>query len=483
DPGDEARVVEICARLDGLPLAIELAAARIKVLTPAEILDRLARRLDLLSTGPRDVPRRQQTLRAAIGWSYDLLDEDTRRLFAELGVFAGGFTLAAAEAVCGPQALDGIAALADHSLLTRGGGRFGMLETVREYALERLDECGALDAVRDRHARAFAELLHGAERGMERPEMPDWLRRLDADRENAHAALRHANAAGDAATAQLLVGSLWRYWTMRGTLVEGRQLAVAALALDGAQPEVRMTAVNGAGVLAAEQGDFAAAREHFEEALALAQATGARDRVVRIGSNLGSLAMYEGDYETAIERYEQATAFARETGDDRSASLMLHNLGIAHSGAGRPERGIELLEESAQLARHAADPAHRTSAELSLAKLLLPRDEPRALALLHDSLRRSRELDDAYAIVECIETAAAAASRRGRPHEGALLWGAAGALRAQAGAMRQPDNEAWAAATTAALTDALGADAFAAAVAEGAALETDDAVSRALAIR
>src|SRR3954451_17323590 len=145
--GDEPLIASICERLDGLPLAIELAAARIKVLSPAEILDRLSRRLDLLSSGPRDAPQRQQTLRAAIGWSYDLLDPEARRLFSQLGVFSGGFTLAVAEEVCGPAALDGISALADHSLVTRADRRFGMLETVREFAAEKLAQSGELAAV------------------------------------------------------------------------------------------------------------------------------------------------------------------------------------------------------------------------------------------------------------------------------------------------------------------------------------------------
>src|SRR4051812_22924918 len=148
---DQPVIAKITERLDGVPLAIELAAARIKVLTPAEILDRLSRRLDLLSSGSRDAPQRQQTLRAAIGWSYDLLDPEARQLFAQLGVFVGGFTLTAAETVCGPAALDGIAALADHSLLNRPDGRYAMLETVRDFAREKLEHA---DAVRDRHAQA-----------------------------------------------------------------------------------------------------------------------------------------------------------------------------------------------------------------------------------------------------------------------------------------------------------------------------------------
>ena len=225
-----ARIEQICARLDGLPLAIELAAARIKVLTPAAILERLARRLDLLSSGPRDAPVRQQTLRAAIGWSYDLLDapasavRPARRVRRRLHAPGrrGGLR-PATRSTASP-------ALADHSLLTRDGRRFGMLETVREYALEQLEDA---DAVRDRHARAFARALEGAEAGMRSAELPHWLARLDAEHDNLRAALRHATAAGDVETALSLIWSAAQYWVTRGNVAEGRELAEAALAAGG----------------------------------------------------------------------------------------------------------------------------------------------------------------------------------------------------------------------------------------------------------
>ena len=310
EPGDEERIAQICVRLDGLPLAIELAAARIKVLSPAEILDRLTRRLDLLSSGPRDAPQRQQTLRAAIGWSYDLLDEPEQRLFSQLGVFAGGFTLQAAEAVCGADALDGIAALADHSLLTRDGRRFGMLETVREYALEHLDD---IDTVRDRHARAYAELLQGAEAGMRSANLAHWLARIDADHDNVRAAIRHAIAADDPETALALIWSVAHYWGTRGHVAEGRELAEAALAAGEGPPELRMHVENGAGVLSAEQGDFDAARAHFETALELARAGDHRPRIAGTVTNLATLAMYAGDYADAIARYEEASEVVART--------------------------------------------------------------------------------------------------------------------------------------------------------------------------
>jgi predicted ATPase len=474
EPGDEERIAQICARLDGLPLAIELAAARIKVLSPAQILDRLTRRLDLLSSGPRDAPQRQQTLRGAIGWSYDLLDEPARRLFAQLGVFAGGFTLQAAEAVCGPDALDGIAALADHSLLTRDGRRFGMLETVREYALEHLEDG---DAVRDRHARAYAELLKGAEAGMRSADLARWVVRIDADHDNVRAAIRHAIAAGDSETALSLTWSVAHYWGTRGHVAEGRELAEAALAAGDGPPELRMHVENGAGVLAAEQGDFDAAREHFDTALELARAHDHRARIAGTVSNLATLAMYAGDYEAAVARYEEASEVARELGDERQLSLAMQNVGIAHEGAGDRDRAIAALEESLTLARRVADPSHVASVLRSLARCLLDDDPVRALALLHESLGLARDYADRNAIVELLETASAVASGR----TGAVLWGAAGALRSASGAIRQPDEEAWAARTEAALREALGAE-FEPAVREGATLTGDEAVALALTI-
>jgi tetratricopeptide (TPR) repeat protein len=237
-----------------------------------------------------------------------------------------------------------------------------------------------------------------------------------------------------------------------------------------------MRAANGAGVLAGEQGDFPAARGHFEESLELARAAGERDREARAGSNLGILAMYEGDFETAIRRYEEATVIAREEGDERTISLSLQNLGLAHEGAGNLDHAVILLEESMAIARRAKDPAHIASTQRGLARLLLDSDPARANALLRESLARSRELADANAIVTCLETASALAD----PPTGALLWGAAGALRAEAGATRQPDEVTFAARVEAALNAALGPQAFAAGVAEGASLLQTEAVELAI---
>ena len=477
---DQDAVDRICRRLDGLPLAIELAAARSKVLSPPAILDRLERQLDLLTAGPRDAPERQRTLRAAIGWSYDLLESEARTLFAELGVFVGGWTLESAEAITGPDALDGIAALVDQSLVTRDGDRFAMYDSIRAYALEQLGALGGLEPVRRRHARAFAALTEQAEDGIKGPAQADWFRRLDADAENLRAATTFALADGDTDTALRLAGGLFRFWAARGALTERRGLLATALAAGAGSPRPRVNALHAAGVMAAEAGDFGAAESHFTAALELARAVGDRARVARLQSNLGTLAMYAGDHEQAVRRYEESAAISRDIDDAFGLSLVIQNLGIAYDGVGNRDRALELLEESVALARHAGDPAHTASALRTLARILLAGDTDceRATELIRESLTRSLELGDRPGMIESLETVAGQAD----PRTGAVLIGAAEAARAAAGAIRQPDETAWIEATTASLRDALGDEAFEAARADGAALPLEIAVERALGV-
>ena len=478
--GDRGPVEGICRRLDGLPLAIELAAARVNVLSPDAILARLDHRLDLLGGARRrDVPERQQTLRAAIDWSHDLLDAEARAVFAQLSVFAGGWTVETAEAVCGPAALDGLAALVDQSLVVHAGERFAMLETLREYARERLSEADGVEVGR-RHALAFLALVEGEEDRLTGGSRA-WLERLDADRDNLHAAIEYALAAGDAGTAQRLCGELWRYWLTRGLLGTGRRLLAAALAGGHDDPTARMRALMAAGILAGEEGDRAVARERFVEALALADETGDVFWHNRLVANLGTLALFEGDHEEAIGRYETALAAAE---DDWVRSLMLHNLASAYAGLGRRDRAIELLDESIEIARTVANPVHLSSTLRTLARMLLQeeRESPRALALLRESLEIARDLDERPGIVECLETLAGVAARREEAVTGALLLGAAEATREAAGAVRQPDEMPWILEATTALRATLGEAAFAAAIARGRELPAADAVARGLAL-
>lgn len=480
-PADEALIERICARLDGLPLAIELAAARTKVLAPAAILDRLSKRLDLLSSGPRDAPARQQTLRAAIGWSYDLLPPAAQATFDRLGVFAGGFTFDAAEAVCGPDALNTVAALVDHSLVRGSDGRFDMLDTVREYALDRLEAAGALDATRRAHARHYAAAFAAADAELQGPDARRWLDRLDLERENARAAIHFAVADDDAATALALCANIWRYWERRGNLAEGREAMAAALGAPGGPPGLRLRVLNGAGALAGDQGDLQAAKALFEECLQLAKAIGEHPRAVRAEGNLGSIALLALDYETAIAHYTRVVSYLRAGGDPWGLGLNAQNLGIALAGAGHHRRAVEQLTEAVAFARLVDDPSLlsstlRTLARVQLADERADRDE--ALVQMREALMISRELLERPGLTESFETLARVAEDAS---DGARLMGAANALRAAAGGVRPSDEQAWVHEAVGGLRAALGEAAYAAAEREGAELALSDAVALALA--
>jgi len=294
------------------------------------------------------------------------------------------------------------------------------------------------------------------------------------------ASIVFAVADGDAESALTLCGNAWRYWLWRGNLTEGRELVASALAAGDGAPALRQRVLNAAGALAGEQGDFPAATRLFEDSLALARELGDDYRVARVEGNLASMALYALDYDQAIERYERSTAYMRSVDEPRGLSLLLQNLGIAYSGAGKHERAVALLSESVETARRAGDPAHLGSALRTLGRLLLE-DEGEsapALALLHEALSISRDLMERPGIAEVLDSLAAVACRQGDPRTGALLIGAAAAVRATGGSMRQPDEDAWVIPIETELREALGEEAFAAAEAEGAALDLADALAR-----
>ncbi|HJP65140.1 MAG TPA: adenylate/guanylate cyclase domain-containing protein, partial [Actinomycetota bacterium] len=271
-------VAEITARLDGLPLAIELAATRTKVLTPEEMLPRLQHRLSILTSGARTLPERQRTLRGAIAWSYDLLDEAERRLFARLSVFVGGWTMESADVVCEPSALgldvlEGLTSLVDKSLIRRGDPnghpRFTMLETIREFGLERLGEAGEFDPILQRHADHFLDLALEAEPHLTAEDQGDWLDRCDREHANIRAALRWAIAAGDGERVQGAAGALWRFWQQRGHLTEARSWFDEILGMPAGQARTaaRAKALIGAGGIAWWREDREAAGAVYREAL------------------------------------------------------------------------------------------------------------------------------------------------------------------------------------------------------------------------
>jgi len=340
-------VADICRRLDGLPLAIELAAAWVKVLPPAALLARLERRLPLLTGGGRDVPRRQQTMRDTIAWSDDLLTPREQRLFRRLAVFVGGFTLEAAEAVAlgdgedvDVDVLDGIAALADHSLLrqepgTDGVPRYFMLETVREYGGERLAEGGEADAARRAHAAHYLGVAERAEAAFYGSRPEPWRDLLETEHDNFRAALAWAGAAGEVETALRLGARLEPLWWVLGHAGEGRRWLERALAGgDGAPDAVRAEALGVAGRLAWQQGDHAGATALAADALALARPTGDRAGMAGALNVLGMVAGARGRQAEARQRFEAALALYRAVGDRNWVGWALINLGSTFSTPG-----------------------------------------------------------------------------------------------------------------------------------------------------
>ena len=364
---DAAAVTEIAERLDGLPLAIELAATRTKVLTPEQILPRLRQRLAILTSGAQTLPDRQRTLRNTIAWSYDLLEAAERQLFARLSVFAGGWTLASAEAVCVPEelgldALDGLTSLVDQSLVRRaeptdGDPRFSMLETIREFGLERLEAGGDRELVRRRHARWFLDLAVEAEPHLIAEDQREWLDRCDAEHTNLRAALRWAVDAGEADRAQRAAGALWRFWQQRGHLDEGRRWLEELLALPSGQGRTaaRATALGAAGGLAWWQEDIAAAGRYYREALAIERELGDPARTADALYNQAFVAGATGDVDAAVRYFRESEELFRRAGDELGVTRVRWMAVMPDLVAGRWDRPLARAEESVAAWRRAGD--------------------------------------------------------------------------------------------------------------------------------
>ena len=526
-----ATVSEICARLDGLPLAIELAAAWVKLLSPAEILDRLEQRLELLTGGPLDLPSRHQTLREAIGWSYDLLEPDEQRLFARLGVFVGGCTVESAEAVAGergPALLAGLSSLADKSLVRRvegadGRSRITMLQTIHEYAVYRLVERGELEELRARHAEHVVALVEQAEPELVGPDQEPWLRRLDEETRNVRAALDWSLESGRLEPGLRIAGALTRFWSIRGHLTEGRRWLEQALAHASiVEPSVRARARYASGYAALGQGDYAQAAERFGEALALYRelgddrgvavalaqqgwllvARGDLDRATELSdeslamaralddrrtasvalSNLAEVAVASDDLARATELYDQALTLRREVGDRRNVANALVNLGRTELARGEDVRAAAVLEEGLVLARELDDSWSTSVALGSLAHAALRRgDHDGAASLLAEALQAVRRRGDKRLAAESLRTAAALAAELEDPARAARLWGAAEGMREATGASPSALERAAEAAWLAGIRAALDSDRFEAELAAGKRLGLDDAIALAVA--
>jgi predicted ATPase/class 3 adenylate cyclase len=413
---------EICHRLDGLPLAIELAAARVRTLSPQALLDRFDRRLDVLSRGPRDLPERHQTMRATIAWSFDLLAPVEQQLFARLSVFVGGATLAACAAIAAETAeqdgwhdIEALESLADKSLIQLAADdppRMSMLETIRDFGLERLAESAELPAIGKRHAEFFLRLAEAAEPLLEGSEQTVWLDRLEHDQANLRAAIGWWRDHGYLDEALRLASALWRFWWLRGDMVEGRrQLDTLLAESGGVSPTLRAKALNGAGVLAESQSDWETAARLHEESLALSRGLGDPRGVAWSLNNLGVVEINQGDLGRAQSLLAECLAVAEQSGDAASIASALTDLGqIAHY-QGDLERAAVLWARALAYFRDLGDKSSVARVLNNLGAVALYQHEyERAQSLLAESLELHRGVGDRQGIASTLNNLAPAAA-------------------------------------------------------------------------
>jgi non-specific serine/threonine protein kinase len=491
--GNIVAIAEICRRLDGLPLAIELAAARSAALPPRALLERLGKRLPLLVEGPRDQPARLRTMRDAIAWSFGLLPPETQALFRRLAVFVGGFTLEGAENVVGDwhgravDVLGGVAALIEASLLQRVDGvdggepRYAMLEMVREYGLEALAAAGEEEEGRRRHARWCAGLTGAAWAVTATPEEPAWHDRLEREHDNVRAALDWAIGAGEPTLGAVMAGALRPFWFSRGHLGEARRRLARILAIGGDIPIAdRTQALYAAGVLAYHQGDFAQASDRGTELLAAAE-TGDHPPGVLLGRYLlGMVAFDEGKLERAEAFLGRALLSAREQDDRKWVALTLTNLAAAVRERGDLSRARGLLDDALVLWNELDGRWGIAVASIGLATIALAEgDRSRAASLYRTSLRLHRDAGDLWGMTQSLVGAAAVARSQWQMAQVARFLGAAAALRETTGGGLSYGAQAlFDEHLTAARTE-LGETAFAAAWDAGRALAVVDAVAEA----
>ena len=523
-----AAVVEVCRRLDGLPLAIELAAARTEVLAPDAILSRLNERLGLLTGGARDLPARHRTLRGTIDWSYELLEAPQQKLFAQLAVFAGGFRIEAAEAVCsvpGPASdlLASLSSLVEKSLVSRNARdgmdhRFGMLETIHEYAQERLTQGGDEESVRQRHAEYHARLAEEAAPQLRGSEQVEWLRRLDSEYENLRTAVLWSLGHGRTELALRIVVALERFWE-RGPLTEARKWLDEGLRADARLPDpIHAKALHGAGRLALLQADYEQAVVPLEEALTRFRTMGDREGVLSCLWDLAWVDLVRGDYARSQARSEESLALARELDDNEGISRSLVGMGRALAEQGDVAQAKPLLQESLALRRGLGDKRNVANslsilgrvaviegdhgeAEKLLAEALAlagelgdklreaealyflglsslqQDDHDQAAPLLAERLTLCRELGDKLGMAECVEGLAVVASSREQFDRAARLFGVAAALRKSIGAQPWKLERSRYDLRVSRARAQLGADEYKAAQLEGTAMTLDHALN------
>jgi predicted ATPase/class 3 adenylate cyclase len=486
-----AAVLAICRDLDGIPLALELAAARVRALPVAQIAARLSDRFRLLTSGSRDALPRQQTLRALIDWSYDLLATPEQKLLCRLAVFAGGFALDAGEAVGADGEIDAadvlelLGRLVEKSLVTmdEDTGRYRLLETIRQYALERLAGFGEAAAAHERHLAHYLALADEAQPALVGAQQGVWLTRLDGELENLLAAHAWCDQAADGAARGIrLAHDLKRYWFNRGLLGLGRKLALDALTRPGAQRRdaLRCEGLFDAGQLAFFAGDYPQAQTLLEECLAIARERGDDAIVARVLQPLGTAYLGQGRAQEARRHLEDAVALARAGGDKRQIAGSLNALAQLHRTQAEFDRAEHLYQDVVVLARELDDRNNVAIGLLNLAMTAIARGAPgRARPMLAETVDIALELGVKPIGQSALEVCAGLAASCGERLAAAAFFGAAEAHAALTGLSRDPADEAFLAPRIAAARVATDASAFAAAEAGGRALGYDAAIVRA----
>ncbi|MCW3053438.1 MAG: transcriptional regulator, LuxR family, partial [Chthonomonadales bacterium] len=531
-------LAQACIRLDGIPLAIELAAVWVRSLSVEEINTRLDNCFRLLTRGSRTALPRQQTLRALIDWSYDLLTPEEQTLFARLSVFAGGWTLEAADSLCASQesgaegaslfpedVLDVLTCLIDKSLVIyvpgeESVGRYRLMETVRTYAAERLAERGEAETMRRRHRDCFLAFAETAEPKLAGAEQSEWLERLEAEHDNLRAALEWTLIEADTGEGLRLCGALSRFWMRHAHYAEGREWCARVLARGAAQERTEALArtlncagglayiqtdyasarahwaetlsiqrktedrkglgvsLNNLGLVANAQGDLAAAKAYFGESLSLWQEIGDRTGVANAFSNLGLIASAQGDDTSARTHHEESLALRKEIKDRHGMATSLNNLGMVTCVQGDPLTSRNYILEGLGLYQELGD---RRGIAMSLNNLggvaCVQGDYGSARSYLVESLALWKEIGERRGMAYSLEAFADLAFRESDPIRAATLWGVAATLRAAIGSPLKPNERAQHEHNIASVREVLGEATFPTAWATGCAMTTDQAVA------
>lgn len=488
-------VARVCYRLDGIPLALELAAARSKVLSVEQIADRLDDCFGLLSAGGRTAMPRHRTLRATMDWSYELLSREERALFRRLSVFADGFSLEAAEAVCAGDdverdgVLDLLSHLVDKSLVTAreedGEARYRMLETIRQYGQEKLEDAGEAEQVRERHAGYYLALAEEAGPELKGERQVAWLERLEREHGNLRAAMRWLLERGEAAEAARLGWALWLFWGIRAHFAEERRWMERALSTGGgAMPaSARARALFVAGMMANYQGDHRSAEPLLEECIGLFRGLGDKLGTAYALSNAGFAASGRGRYGRAVSLNEEAVDLFLEVGEKWGAAIQLCFLAVAWRDGGDHARAKPLAEKALALSREVGERQAISAALYTLATLAqAERDQERARALFGEGLAVSAELGNEADVAHCLEGLASAAGAQGQIERAARLWGAEEALleRHETAVYTYVPDRSLRRSRVDAARARLDEEAFGAAWAEGRAMTPEQAVDYAL---